>query len=170
MTDKKEDYSQYLANDDQLQEILDITDDLKISDNDLTLAPKSNTPLIAPVIIKDSISIDPDIERDEDYSYARETYKGVIDTAQDALNHLSQIAKSSNEPRAFEVLSYVMNSIVEANKKMFELHKQKQDLELKKLESESKRHKPESTQVTNNNLFVGSSTQLLDFIKELKDK
>jgi hypothetical protein len=62
-----------------------------------------------------------------------------------------EVARESEHPRAFEVLSGMIKGIADVNDKLMDLNKKQKEL--------TKEDKPaEST--TNNNLFVGSTTDL----------
>ena len=72
-------------------------------------------------------------EIDIDYQYARENLKEIINSAQQAIADLSSIASTSESPRAYEVLSTMMKTIVDANKDLLELQKS-----VKKLKEEDR--------------------------------
>lgn len=89
----------------------------------------------------------------DDYEYSRRTYKDLIDTGIRSLDVLSELARESEHPRAFEVLSKTIKDIGDTTEKLMALQKSKKDLN-KEEESEEKK------QITNNNVFVGSTTDL----------
>ena len=68
-----------------------------------------------------------------------------------SLDSLAQLAQESEHPRAFEVLSKAIKDIGDTTDKLMVLQKSKKDLVDKK---------GPSREVTNNNLFVGSSSDL----------
>ena len=94
--------------------------------------------------------VDKDIK--DDYEFSRATYKDLIRTGTSSLDVLAELARESEHPRAFEVLSKTIKDIGDTTEKLMKLQKDKDDLQTKK--DEENRH------VTNNNLFVGSSTDL----------
>ena len=100
-------------------------------------------------------SIDQDDSMD-DYQYARENLKNIIDSAQQSIDDLSSIASTSESPRAYEVLSGLMKTIVDANKDLLELQKK-----VKQLKDDSE--KPSNV---TNALFVGSTAELQKLIKD----
>ena len=65
---------------------------------------------------------------------------------------LAELARESEHPRAFEVLSQTIKNIGDTTEKLMNLQKQKKDLQ--------KDEKEEAKRVTNNNMFVGSTTDL----------
>jgi len=100
---------------------------------------------------------DDDIEAD--YKYARENLRSIIDSAQASIDDLSSIASTSESPRAYEVLSTLMKTIVDANKDLLELQRKVKLL------------KDESSQPNNvtNALFIGSTSELQKLIKKQTD-
>ena len=96
------------------------------------------------------IKIDKDIK--DDYEFSRKTYKDLIYTGTRSMDVLAELARESEHPRAFEVLSQTIKNIGDTTEKLMALQKQKKDLQ--------KDDKEEARQVTNNNMFVGSTTDL----------
>ena len=95
------------------------------------------------------IDIDKDVK--DDYEFSRDTYRDLINTGSRSLDVLAELARESEHPRAFEVLSQSIKNIGDVTKNLMDLQKAKK--ELSKNEEEVKR-------VTNNNVFVGSTTDL----------
>ena len=91
------------------------------------------------------IKIDKDV-------FSRKTYKDLIYTGTRSMDVLAELARESEHPRAFEVLSQTIKNIGDTTEKLMALQKQKKDLQ--------KDEKEEARQVTNNNMFVGSTTDL----------
>jgi len=98
----------------------------------------------------------------EDFTFTRANLKEVILNANDAIEKLAQIADSSQNPRAFEVLAKLMDTVVNASDKLVDTHKKLQDIE-KLMEPRNQ----DAKQVTNN-LFVGSTSELLSVIQNMK--
>ena len=96
------------------------------------------------------IKIDKDVK--DDYEFSRKTYKDLIYTGTRSMDVLAELARESEHPRAFEVLSQTIKNIGDTTEKLMALQKQKKDLQ--------KDEKEEAKQVTNNNMFVGSTTDL----------
>jgi DNA-binding ferritin-like protein len=94
----------------------------------------------------------------DDYYYARENLKEIISSAQQSIADLSSIASTSESPRAYEVLSTMMKTIVDANKDLLELQKS-----VKKLKEEDKKDNPQNV---TNALYVGSTGDLMKLIKD----
>lgn len=92
-----------------------------------------------------------------DYEYARKNLYDVIEKGHNALEDIIDIAKQSESARAFEVATNLIKTMVDANKDLLELAKKKKELE--------KVNDIVDNKVTNNNLFVGSSADLLKMLK-----
>ena len=108
-------------------------------------------------VMNETPSTDNDI--DDDYKYARENLKEIIDSAQQSIADLASIASTSESPRAYEVLSTMMKTIVEANKDLLELQKS-----VKKLKEDT----DSAPKNVTNALFVGSTSDLMKAIKDNK--
>jgi hypothetical protein len=98
---------------------------------------------------------------DEKFEEVRDNIKRLIDLGEMSYTELVAVAQSSQHPRAFEVLSSLLNNMVNANKQLLEIEKLK-------LEIAEKKGGPKENKIVNNNLFVGSTADILDKIK--KDK
>ena len=96
------------------------------------------------------ISIDKDVK--DDYEFSRKTYKGLIYTGTRSMDVLAELARESEHPRAFEVLSTTIKNLGDVTKNLMDLQKTKKDL--------TKEETDEARRVTNNNVFVGSTTDL----------
>ena len=93
-----------------------------------------------------------------DYLKSRETYHNLIEKGTVALDHILEVAKQTDESRAFEVVGQILKATSEVNKELLDM--QKTMLEIKEIEVNSG---PKS--VTNNTLFVGSTKDLQQFLK-----
>ena len=109
-------------------------------------------------VMNETPSTDNDI--DDDYKYARENLKEIIDSAQQSIADLASIASTSESPRAYEVLSTMMKTIVDANKDLLDIHKS-----VKKLKEDNNTSAPQNV---TNALYVGSTSDLMNLIKDNK--
>ena len=87
---------------------------------------------------------------DYDYDYSRSTYYELIEKGKESLDLMIEVARESEHPRAFEVLSGLIKNLADTNDKLMELNKKHKDV--------VKEDKPK--QITNNNVFLGSTTDL----------
>ena len=109
-------------------------------------------------VMNETPSTDNDI--DDDYKYARENLKEIINSAQQSIADLASIASTSESPRAYEVLSTMMKTIVDANKDLLDIHKS-----VKKLKEDNNTSAPQNV---TNALYVGSTSDLMNLIKDNK--
>ena len=102
----------------------------------------------------------PDITDDaeKDYKYARAQLYSLIEKGQETLNGVMELAGESASPRAYEVAGQVLKSTADITDKLADLQKKMKDLD------EDKPKGPSN--VTNNALFVGSTSELSKMLKE----
>ena len=89
----------------------------------------------------------------DDYEFSRTTYRDLIHNGTRSLDVMHELARESEHPRAFEVLSNSIKNIADVTDKLMGLQKIKKDLKKKSPEENLR-------DVTNNNVFVGSTTDL----------
>lgn len=87
-----------------------------------------------------------------DYDYSRETYYELIEKGKDALETMIEVARESEHPRAYEVLSGMIKNISDVNDRLMDLNKKQKDLE----------KKDDVKQVENqqNNFYMGSTADI----------
>jgi len=98
-----------------------------------------------------------DIEKD--YSYSRNQLYSLIEKGQEAVNGILDVAASSDHPRAYEVAGQLIKNVADITDKLADLHKKMKDLN-------DDYQGPKS--ITNNALYVGSTADLLQLIKQEK--
>lgn len=101
-------------------------------------------------------------QADNDFDYARTNMYSVIETGTKALEELLDVATQSQHPRAYEVLANTMKTLVDANKELVQLSKKKAE------ESDNEGVSQNTGGVTNNNLFVGTTHDLLKVLAGMK--
>ena len=94
----------------------------------------------------------------DDYEASRETYKELIDKGNEAIDLMMELARDSQHPRAFEVLAGLLKTQADNTDKLADLQKKLQNLR------NGPKAKSTPEQITNNNVFVGSTTDLQRFI------
>jgi len=104
------------------------------------------------VIEPKSVEVNEHQEIDSDYKYARENLYGVIEKGTEALDTLIELAKASEHPRAFEVVSQLTKTLVDANKDLLDIQKKVKDLK--------KTEKEDQPKNVTNALFIGSTAEL----------
>ena len=94
---------------------------------------------------------------DNDYKYSRDTYYELVEKGKESLELMIEVARESEHPRAFEVLSGMIKNISDVNDRLMDLNKKKKEIdkkdEIKKIAN------------TTNNLFVGSTTESQKLLK-----
>jgi hypothetical protein len=66
-----------------------------------------------------------------DYDYSRETYYELIEKGKDALETMIEVARESEHPRAYEVLSGMIKNVSDVNDRLMDLNKKMKDIEKK---------------------------------------
>ena len=94
---------------------------------------------------------------DNDYKYSRDTYYELVEKGKESLELMIEVARESEHPRAFEVLSGMIKNISDVNDRLMDLNKKKKDLD--------KKEEIQKIANTTNNLFVGSTTELQKLLK-----
>jgi DNA-binding PadR family transcriptional regulator len=90
-----------------------------------------------------------------DYEYSRDTYYEILEKGKESLELMIEVARESEHPRAFEVLSGMMKNMADINDKLMDLNKKNKDINKEEVQK----------QVTNNNVFLGSTTDLQKLLK-----
>lgn len=106
---------------------------------------------------------EPKDESEEDFELARNNLKDLAKKGNKALDELIMLAKNSEHPRAYEVVSTLIKTLADTNKDILDTRKKKLDIDkargIVKTEEGGKN-------ITNNNLFVGSTAELQKFLKD----
>lgn len=93
----------------------------------------------------------------KDYDYTRANLYSLIEKGQEAINGILELAGEGGSPRAYEVAGQLIKSVGDTTDKLMDLQKK-----LKEVEEDA--IKP--TNVTNNSLFVGSTSELSKLLKQ----
>ena len=100
-------------------------------------------------------------DRGKDYTYARSQLYNIVEKMQESLSDAVEVAQQSEHPRAYEVVFNGAKNAAEVVEKLADLHKKMDDLEKDKPQTQS------GPQVQNN-MFVGSTAELMKMLKENK--
>ena len=111
--------------------------------------------------VKPIIEIDKDEDRAKDYTYARSQLYNIVEKMQESLSDAMDVAQQSEHPRAFEVVFNGAKNAADVVDKLADLHKKMNDLE-------KGEPKTQATQNVQNNMFVGSTAELMAMLKENK--
>lgn len=140
-------------NDDKISQVLGLRPLAEAKEEELPVIVEEKQTV--PVLVSDD-----EDETIRDIEQARGNIKNIIEKGDDALKEMIDLAKQSESPRAFEVASTLMKTLLDANKDFVEMSTKK------KYAKEEKMGPKEAAQtnVTNNNLIL-STADLLKLIK-----
>ena len=94
----------------------------------------------------------------KDYEYTRANLYSLIEKGQEAINGIMELAGEGGSPRAYEVAGQLIKSVADTTDKLIDLQKKLKDVQ------EDTAKSPSS--VTNNALFVGSTSELSKILKQ----
>ena len=112
------------------------------------------------VILPDSKGVEENVIKD--YDSARNNLYKLLNQGQDALYSALEIAKQSEHPRAFEVVGNLMKQLADINEQLLALSERKV-----KLYAPKQQEGQPSKQVTNNAIFVGSTSELSKMLNKM---
>ena len=101
-------------------------------------------------------------QQEEDLQYARSILKQAEAYNDEAIQGIMHIARNSDQPRAYEVAGALIKNLQDTAKDMIDVH------ERHKRVTQDKQTK--GTVKTTNNLFVGSTKDLLKAVKDEQNK
>ena len=118
---------------------------------------------IIPPKIPESIINTPHEDDDikADYNLSRRTFRDLINKGNSAMESLTDLAKESESPRAYEVLATMMRTVADTTKDLYDLQKKTKDLR-----GQDKNDQPSVN--VEKAVFVGTTADLLKQIKENK--
>ena len=94
----------------------------------------------------------------KDYEYTRGNLYSLIEKGQEAINGIMEVASETASPRAYEVAGQIIKSVADTTDKLMELQKKVKEVDEEKAKGPS--------QVTNNAVFVGSTSDLSKMLKD----
>ncbi len=98
-------------------------------------------------------------DNQKDYEYARQQLYTLIEKGQEAVTGALELAQEGGSARCYEVAINGVKSMSEVAEKLMDLQKKVKDLDEVTVNNSQ-------TNVTNNSVFVGSTTELQKMIKE----
>lgn len=120
------------------------------------LAANANLPIT-------KADIDFKAHTDEDYEYARDLYKELLETGRHSLKDLVALAAESEHPRAFEVLSASIKNLSDVTDKLMTLQKDVKAVNQTKAPGQT-------PGLTQNNIFCGSTKELARLFEKENEK
>ena len=98
----------------------------------------------------------------KDYEYSRAQLYSLVEKGQEAVDGALDVAQQSDSARAYEVAGQLIKHVADTADKLIDLQKKMKDIDEVK---DSK-----TTNVTNNSLFVGSTSDLQKMVKDTMKK
>lgn len=98
---------------------------------------------------------------DDDAEFARQNIRGLIAKGNNAVEGILHVAKESEHPRAYEVAANLIKHLSDLNKDLLEIQKRKKDLA-------PQEYKNSQNINVDKAVFVGSTTELVKFLKSNK--
>jgi len=93
----------------------------------------------------------------DDFEYSRATYYELLEKGKESLEDMMEVARSSEHPRAYEVLSNLIKNMADVNDKLMDLNKKRKDMDKKE---------EKLIGGTTNNLFVGTTSDLQKLLQD----
>jgi hypothetical protein len=120
---------------------------------------------ILPPVKKQEVAVAPVPTEDQedqkdDYKLARTTFRDLIDKGNNAIEGISDLAKQSESPRAYEVMATLMKTVADTTKDLFDLQKRK-----KELAGGTEKKLDETAVNVERAIFVGTTAELLKKVK-----
>lgn len=112
---------------------------------------------VVPFESKELVPASPPASQEEDYQLARKTMIDTMKKTAESMNDLITIAKDSEHPRAYEVLADFARTITDMGERIVRMNDD---------HAERSKEKQEGPENVTNNLFVGSTAELLDLLKK----
>ena len=101
-------------------------------------------------------SKEPDIETD--FNYSRAQLYSLVEKGQEAVDGALDVAQQSDSARAYEVAGQLIKHVADTADKLIDLQKK-----MKEIDEDGPKAQ---TNVTNNSLFVGSTSELQKMLKK----
>ena len=136
---------------DEIDDALDITD----RGAEIMKAPVNKPTRTSPKNIKSGKE---DITKD--YEYSRAQLYSLVEKGQEAVDGALDVAQQSDSARAYEVAGQLIKHVADTADKLMDLQKKVKEID----EGKDKN----TTNVTNNSLFVGSTADLQKMLKKMK--
>ena len=97
------------------------------------------------------------LQEQSDYDYSRETLYDILQNGREAINEAIEVARSTEHPRAYEVLSKLLKDVGDVTDKLMDLNKKRRDIEEP---AKQQNALPPGVNTMTNNVFVGSTSDL----------
>jgi hypothetical protein len=133
---------------DKLDDVLNTSSEIQICDNSDAIIVNNE--------VKEFSTSSVDIKKD--YEYTRANLYSLIEKGQEAIDGIMELASESDQPRAYEVAGQLIKSVGDVTDKLIDLQKKLKDIEDESVKT--------TNNVTNNAVFVGSTSELSKLLKQ----
>lgn len=110
------------------------------------------------------VSNNPEKVIDNDYQNVRDNLYDLLETGKEALLDMLEVAKQSENPRAYEVTGNLIKQLADMNQQLLDIHQQKQKLDMPNKKEQT------GNVTTNNAIFVGSTNDLSKFLNNMNSE
>ena len=136
---------------DEIDDALDITD----RGAEIMKAPVDKPTRTSPKKLKSGKE-----DLTKDYEYSRAQLYSLVEKGQEAVDGALDVAQQSDSARAYEVAGQLIKHVADTADKLIDLQKKMKEIDEVKEKN--------TTNVTNNSLFVGSTADLQKMLKQMK--
>ena len=135
---------------DEIDDALDITD----RGAEIMKAPVNKPTRTSPKKLKSGKE-----DLTKDYEYSRAQLYSLVEKGQEAVDGALDVAQQSDSARAYEVAGQLIKHVADTADKLMDLQKKVKEIDEVKDKN--------TTNVTNNSLFVGSTSDLQKMLKQM---
>ena len=135
---------------DEIDDALDITD----RGAEIMKAPVDKPTRTSPKKLKSGKE-----DLTKDYEYSRAQLYSLVEKGQEAVDGALDVAQQSDSARAYEVAGQLIKHVADTADKLMDLQKKVKEIDEVKDKN--------TTNVTNNSLFVGSTSDLQKMLKQM---
>lgn len=127
---------------------------------------ESNQEILPPVVVEEEKAApqkpvyEDTADRQEDYDLSRRTFRDLIEKGNDAIEGISDLAKQSDSPRAYEVMATLIKTVADTTKDLYDLQKKTKDLT-----TGGEKKVDEAAITVEKAVFVGTTADLLKKVK-----
>ncbi len=136
--------------------------------NDILNLNANSAPVPATVEPVETLPVNPDEFADKDFIDARSNIRKTIQTLENVIRTAAQVAAESGEPRAIEVANQTLKTMIDASDKLVSIHKTRN--EIARLKGMLGGDVQGDTFNQQNNIFVGTASELKALLKKEKEK
>lgn len=161
--------SKYIANEDDIPTNYNLSNDIaKRMLSNIQSEERAEEYEIAKIESPEEI---PGMELEDDFNLARKNIENLLNISNNAITSYYEAATSANEPKAMQVLGDLIKDAVEMNKKLVDLHHQRERIGISRNAKndgmpEGHQGSPTQNNITTQNNIMCSPTDLIKLIKD----